>query len=123
MTGSGFIQGSDNVPAGLDCIRQGLHINPDGRSRIRVVAEKCPNLCKQMELYKKSITNNIVQDKPATNQVDDLVHCLRYLAAFNPQYRRPEKSSRQYSPAYKAYLSFFKNKKKDEEVTCGPQYS
>ena len=123
-TGSNFIQGSDNVEAGLDFIRQYLHINADGRSRIRVIPGKVPNLCKQMELYKKSITNNVVQDKPAPNQVDDMVHCLRYLSAFNPQYRRPEKGEKQWSPAYKAFKSFFNHgKKKPNSVICGPQYS
>lgn len=119
---NGFIQGSDNVSAGLDCIREFLHINADGRSRLRVVAEKCPNLCKQMELYKKTITNNIVQDKPANNQVDDLVHCLRYGTAFNPQYRKPEKSFANYSPAYRQFLAFMGKKTPDTSVKCGPQY-
>lgn len=119
---NGFIQGSDNVSAGLDCIREFLHINADGRSRLRVVAEKCPNLCKQMELYKKTITNNIVQDKPANNQVDDLVDCLRYGTAFNPQYRKPEKSFANYSPAYRQFLAFMGKKTPDTSVKCGPQY-
>lgn len=119
---NGFVQGSDNVAAGLECIRDFLHINADGRSRLRVVVEKCPNLCKQMELYKKSITNNIVQDKPANNQVDDMVHCLRYGAAFNPQYRKPEKSFANYSPAYRSFLKFMGKKPEDTSVKCGPQY-
>jgi len=119
---NGFVQGSDNVAAGLECIRDFLHINADGRSRLRVVSEKCPNLCKQMELYKKSITNNIVQDKPANNQVDDLVHCLRYGTAFNPQYRKPEKSFANYSPAYRSFLKFMGKKPEDNSVKCGPQY-
>jgi hypothetical protein len=110
------------VAAGLDCIREFLHINAGGRSRLRVVAEKCPNLCKQMELYKKTITNNIVQDKPANNQVTDLVDCLRYGTAFNPQYRKPEKSFANYSPAYRQFLSFMGKKVPDNSVKCGPQY-
>lgn len=123
ITGNGFIQGSDNIAAGIDYIRKYLHINPDGRSRIRVIKDRVPNLCRQIKKYKKSLTKDIVSDKPAANQVDDLVDCLRYLSAFNPQYRPPEKVIHQLSPAYKAFRSFFKNKKKDEEVTCGPQYS
>ena len=123
MTGNSFVAGSDNVEAGIDFIRQYLHINADGRSRIRVVQKKCPNLCKQMELYKKTINRDVVHDKPAPNQVDDMVHCLRYLSAFNPQYRKPEIGVKQYSPAYRAFKSFFSHKKPSDKVVCGPQYS
>lgn len=122
-TGSGFIQGSDNVTAGIDFIRRYLHINSDGKSRIRVIRDKVPNLCRQLKKYKKSMTKDVVSDKPASNQIDDLVDCLRYLAAFNPQYRRPEKKYSQLGTAYRAFLDWTGKKKTNETVTCGPQYS
>lgn len=122
-TGNGFVQGSDNVDAGNECIREGLKIRKDGHSKIRLIRDKVPNLVRQLKKYRKTITKDHVQDKPAPNQVDDLVHCLRYLAAFDPKYRKPDKSIAQQSPAYRAFLAFMGKKKTDVSVNCGPQYS
>jgi len=129
VTGSSFINGSDNVSAGLEAIRRGLHINADGRSRFRFVTDGdkrnlVPNLTKQITFYKKMLASGVVQDKPAPHQVDDGVHCLRYLAAFNPYYRRPEIGVKQHSPAYRSFLDSQKRfrKQKRDAVLCGPQY-
>ncbi len=130
LTGSSFVNGSDNVPAGLEAIRKGLCINSDGRSRFRFATDGdkrnlVPNLCKQITFYKKMLASGAVQDKPAAHQVDDGVHCLRYLAAFNPYFRKPEMSEKQYSPAYRMFLNLEKRFKraKKQTVQCGPQFN
>jgi len=130
LTGNSFVNGSDNVMAGLGAIREGLHIQGDGRSRFRFLTDgekrnRVPNLCKQVLFYKKMLASGVVEDKPAPHQVDDGVHCLRYLAAFNPYYQRPQMSEKQYSPAYRMFLKSKKTAQRNKRTSmvCGPQFS
>ena len=60
------------------------------------------------------------------NQTLNLMDCLRYLASYNPQYRKPEALPNQWSAAYKAFKDWQKAgeaRENDEFVNLGPGIS
>lgn len=97
-----FQRGSTHVPASLALTREAMTRKTDGRPVLRVLQAtprkglwetRCPNLVKQIEKYRKKVAakGGVVHDEPAPHQKDDLVDALRYLIAFGPEYRQPEK--------------------------------
>ena len=129
-TGSSFVFGSDNVMAAIHQIRDWLHIAKDGRPRIRIVTARCPTLVKQLKLYKKTVnSDNEALDKPAPRQVDDMISCLRYLAAFDPPYVHVTGKVEGGSDSYRTWKLLKKQKEErnrqegGEAVLCGPAYA
>ena len=121
QSGANFLPGSDNVAAGIGLVREWLHV-PLGRpARLRVVKNKTPWLQREFVLYRKRMTRDEVHDEPVSKN-DHLMDCLRYLASYNPQYRKPQATTDQWSPAFKAFKDWKKVKGKQDEtdyVTLG----
>ena len=94
VTGASFIPGVDDVQAGLQAVRNVLHIRPDGTSRLRVLRGALPNFEREMKRYKKKVSyvagTTIVTDEPNKRGEFHLVDCLRYLCAYEPKYHKPE---------------------------------
>ena len=94
VTGASFIPGADDVLAGLQAVRNALHIRPEGSPRLRVLKGHLPNLEREMKRYKKQVINvagtTIVTDQPNKRGEFHLVDCLRYLCAYEPKYHKPE---------------------------------
>lgn len=94
VTGASFIPGVDDVQAGLQSVRNMLHIRPEGTSQLRVLRGALPNFEREMKRYKKKVTyvagTSIVTDEPNKRGEFHLVDCLRYLCAYNPKYHKPE---------------------------------
>ena len=122
QTGSSFLPGSDNISAGVGLVRELLHVPVGKRSRIRFVKNKTPALQREFVLYRKRLTRDEIYDEPVSKN-DHLMDCLRYLASYNPQYRKPEAMPNQWSPAYRGYKEWQKarsNQESDEFVNLGP---
>ena len=93
-TGSSFIPGSDDILAGLQSVRNMLHILGDGKPRLKVLRWSLPNLEREMKRYKKKVNyvagTSVVTDEPNKRGEFHLVDCLRYLCAYEPRYHKPE---------------------------------
>lgn len=96
-TGASFIAGADDIQAGLQSVRNMLHIRPDGTPRLRFLREAVPNMERELKSYRKKTVNHnglsIVTDEPVKRGDFHLVDCLRYLCAYEPRYYAPEKGS------------------------------
>lgn len=120
LSKSHFCPGSDDVAGGCEMIRNRLTPRWDGRGSIRIIKEKCPNLVNQMIDYRKGMdARGYIDDKPAPRQIDDLVDCLRYLVAFGPTYRRPDRIETNDSGAYQRFLKDKELKKQKEQWRRG----
>lgn len=121
-TGSGFVNGSDNVPAGIEAVRNWMVIRSNGTTKLKIWQRSCPNLVKELIHYKKTIIRDTVQDKPAPGQKDHLCDCLRYLAARDPEYVKPNAEHLKMSPVFRAFQERKDRRirKEDRSVHMGP---
>jgi hypothetical protein len=81
--------GGDDVRAGIEAVRAGLHLDAEGRSKWVVFRDSCPMLLWEAERYSyKKLPSGIVTDEPIKAN-DHLIDCWRYLAMARLPYRRP----------------------------------
>lgn len=93
-TGSGYIDGSDNIEGRVEKLRQWLSIRPDGTSKLIVVEAKCKWLCKGMKGFKKKrdpVTKDPTEDGNRRSAVHE-VECLEYAAAHGCPYVKPRET-------------------------------
>ncbi len=99
VTGSSFIPGSDDVLAGLQAVRNMLHIRACGTARLRYLRGTMPNLEREMKRYKKKVAyvagTSVVTDEPNKRGEFHLVDCVRYLCSYEPAYHKPEQQVEQ----------------------------
>ena len=122
QTGATFLPGSDNVQAGIGLVREWLHESPGKRPRLRVYKQRTPWMCREFILYRKKMVRDEVKDEPVSKN-DHLMGCLRYLASYNPVYRKPRRTEEQWSPAFRAFKDWQKAGEKENEtdyMTLGP---
>lgn len=91
QTGSQWMYGDPNFVTGQQMVDAALAIRPCGTPRLRIVIEHCPELVLQMEGNLRAVErgldgNEIIQDKPAKGQKDDLRRTLEYWCSRSPQY-------------------------------------
>jgi hypothetical protein len=97
--GTGFQWSSDDVKAGLEAVRNAMHVI-DGKSELVVVWEKCKWLLWEMERYSyRKLPNGVVTDEPIKLN-DHACDCLRYAFMAKLKYVKPRKRS-----AKKGYTS------------------
>ena len=88
-TKHGFFWGSDDIASRLEQLRGDIQ-QIQGRCRLMLFEEKCPNLCRQMKDYSYK---RIGKDRTVTNDPlqkdNDAVDCAQYLSAFEPKYVKP----------------------------------
>jgi len=93
VTGASFIPGSDDILAGLQSVRNMMHIRSGGTPKLRVLRGALPNLERELRRYKKKTQSvggsTIVLDEPNKRGEFHLVDCLRYLCSYEPEYHRP----------------------------------
>ena len=113
-TSSAFSLGADNVEAGCNKVRESLTIRPDGTTQILVVMDTTPNFYKEITEYRKSggLKQREVAEKPAANQKDHLMDCLRYYVNSEPEYVKPDKAKVEPSLAWKEFKEWKKGKPK-----------
>lgn len=99
VTGYGFTWGASNIESGVEAVRSWLMVRPDGTAKVRIIVERCPNLCWEMERYRYREVNGILTDK--TQETGRVHQCanFRYLAMRNPQYVRHGVTKARPSPA------------------------
>lgn len=102
--GSKFIPGSADVAGRILAVIDALKPAPLCKHpQIRIVTEHCPNLCKQMTQYRKSLTSGLTNDfKPARGQKIDVAQCLEYGVSRKPVYVPPSEEGRA-TPAEKTF--------------------
>jgi hypothetical protein len=83
--GSSFTAGCDDIAARTAALKEWMKPNEEGRCRLQVHRDKCPNLLREMraQVYRK--------DRPdvRVDRDNHLVQTLEYLAAYEPSYRKP----------------------------------
>lgn len=86
-----FIPGSDNIESRKQVVDQWLSLQDDGRPRIRIVTQNCPNLVWQMtnNYYRIDSMGNVDDTRAAPKQKDDVRNCLEYWLSRNPDYVAP----------------------------------
>lgn len=123
-SGSQFLPGSDDVIGRIGIVQRWMSIRGDGRTKLRVVIDRCPVLCQQLEDYEKTEQDGFIIDKPAPRQDIDVAVCLEYLASRNPMYvERPVDNHPVYSSAYRAFLRLRQERKSqqpDKMAQFGP---
>ena len=94
--GHGFIPGSDDIPARTAIVRQLLHIQGDGTTRLKILEGSCPNLIRELKRYRKKTTTVngqvFVTDHPQTRGEVHACQSLEYLCAYEPKYHAPPRT-------------------------------
>lgn len=88
-TGNHFVWGNANVEARIMRLQSWMHINEKSGSYpyLRVVTDRCPVLCKQLEDYvKEERQDNEIGDRPAKGQKIDVAVGLEYWAGSFPKW-------------------------------------
>lgn len=90
--------GADDVKAGIEAVRGGLHLDEDGRAKWVVFRDKLKNFCWEAEIYSyKRLPSGLVTDEPIKHD-DHLMDNWRYLAMAKLAYHKPP--SRKVSEGY-----------------------
>lgn len=125
MTGSWFSYGSDNVAGRILHLQSWMNLQKGGFPKLRIVVENCPNLVRQLENYEKKMAAGEVQElQPAKYQRIDVVQCLEYWAASDPEYvyvPHGEHKVSQMHQYYRDIIAEFGKKTREPETVClGP---
>lgn len=126
QTYSGFSWGSVDVAGRIGMVHKMLSTSRTGFPYLRIVTQRCPNLCKQLRQYNKQVQSGFVSEfKPAPRQKIDLAVCLEYWASRDPEYIPPPQAySLGQSPMERVYQSLIgrnkKKKKQSESILLGP---
>lgn len=128
-TGNHFVWGSPNVEARIMRLQSWMHVNNKSGSYpfLRIITEKCPQLCKQLEEYIKDDSDDTttIGDRPAKGQAIDLAVGLEYWSASFPKWIPVARNNiGGGSPAYQLFQrlksqSDARSKPKDESVVLG----
>ena len=120
-TGTGFLAGCDDVQARTSAVRTSLHIQPDGKTRLRVLRNACPNLERELKRYRKktNFVNGIavVGDEPNTRGEVHACQCLEYIVASAPKYHAPKKND-EAETAPQWIMDYIARKQKNRPASC-----
>ena len=131
-TGFGFIPGDPTIEARWQLVERALRFRPCGRPQVRIVAENCPKLIDQLQENVKATSKDpisgvdVIHEKPAPGQQDDLRNCFEYWVSRNPEYVKPPFSSfGMGGPGMTAFSNIERmfgsgEEKKQKYVHCGP---
>jgi hypothetical protein len=97
-TGFGFTPGETDIQVRWQIVENALRVRPSGVPQLRIVAEGCPNLMQQMERNLRATELGvegvqIVLEKPAKGQKDDLRNCLEYWLSRGPTWVEPQETA------------------------------
>lgn len=120
-----FARSSDQVGGRQLILNSAMHpINNTGLPKLRIVAHRCPDLCKQLEKIKKHVVSKEVKDeRKAPGTVSDLVDCAEYFVASHPRYVYVQPRPEEASTAYRRYMAKFGKSTQDEpSISIGTFY-
>jgi len=90
LTGSNFLSGSDDVPGREMKLRSWINIRADGSTKLLVVTQRCPNLCKEFNRFKKKTINGYITDEGNRRGNCHAIETLEYAAAHGLKYVKPK---------------------------------
>lgn len=92
--GSMFCAGSDKIERREEAVRQHLALDEDGAPRVIIVGNKCPNLVREIERFRKILARvgqtNVPTDKGNRRANTHAVECMEYLLADPLPYVAPK---------------------------------
>lgn len=119
----GFTLSSDDVSGGILAVRTWLTIRPNGTAKFRSCIPTTPNFQQEIQMYRKTVTKEETQEKPAGGQRDHLMDDLRYASMNGCEYVPPaDISTVAHSPVYEAFQNQWKSAAKaptDNSFHCG----
>lgn len=103
--GVAYTWGSTDIQAGINSVHDLLRVNSAGRPGFYVIAERCPNLVREMERYRytQDSSSKMPTDIPV-KKYDHTCDTLRYIAAYGPTWKKPKQPKRRDSLAYEAFM-------------------
>lgn len=107
-TGNHFVPGSPDFAARKEVVTGWMQIHGCGKPLLRVVTQNCPNLVWQLSRNQFAMDGDIVTNKEARKERNDLRVCCEYWASRNPRYVRIEQTYR--NPAWINHLPAWEHK-------------
>ena len=116
-TGHGFTWAADDVEAGIEAVRRGLHVT-DGKAEWVVFWEKVPNMLYEASryCYQRIKTSDVVTDKPWQKN-NHLMDAWRYLGSHRLRYVKPKTDPKRGKGGYA--FEKIRAKKKKARKTLG----
>lgn len=115
-TSNYFINGSDNIKGREECLRTWLNIRSDGSPMLYVDVNRCPNLTRELERFKKKEQRIggqvVILDEANRNMPCHAIECVEYLAAHGVEYVAPRKSR-----VVNSLVSMIMKGRKEREMT------
>jgi len=96
-TKSSFMAGSDDVQGRALSLREWLSIRRDGTTKFRVITQRCPNLLKEFNRFKKKKIKDMVTDEPDTRTPCHAIQCVEYAAAHGCKYVKPVNPAKRFT--------------------------
>lgn len=121
-TGYGFQWASDDIPAGIMAVRDGLRIRDDGTTRLRVLKNACPALEWELKRYKHLIIDGVVSDKPNQKKNNHQCDNLRYLMMGRPRYVKPGEVRAPLTGSIQAFRDKMKRQREKENGEDGRSF-
>ena len=94
LTGYNFMHGSDDVPGRELKLRSWLSIAESGHPKMMIVTQRCPNLVREFNRFKKKVTNGFVTDEGNRRGPCHAIETLEYAAAHGLQYVKPKRKKK-----------------------------
>ncbi len=121
LTGQFFIPGSDDIQARAALVREMLHIQGDGSTRLKIWEGACPELKRELKRYRKKTTTVngqvFVTDVPQTRGDVHACQTMEYLCAFEPEYHPPPKTHGP-EPWWVSYLAAKRKREQAGQENC-----
>lgn len=93
--------GNPNFKARSSIVNAWMTLQANGRSKLRIVTARCPNLVKQLSQNTRMIdSEGQATEEENKKQRNDLRHCLEYWASRSPTYVEPPADTHIATPAY-----------------------
>lgn len=85
-TGSGFLFANSDRMAGVLAVQGLLRLEKNGKPRLRIIGEKCPNFLYEIKRYHRRRVGGLVMPEPDDRKNNHLMDCLRYMALHDPKW-------------------------------------
>lgn len=84
-TGFNFRRGSDDFSGRRQIVNRLLEVRACGQPQLRIVVQNCPNLVWQLERNQFALQGEVVTDKEARRERNDLRQCMEYDCSCSPK--------------------------------------
>lgn len=91
-TGHNFLWGTTDAKGALESMRSWLAVRPSGTPKAQIF-KNCVHLTEEIRKWHYLRKGGVLTDEPAKRN-DHLIDCAKYLAAFDPEYKKAPKGKR-----------------------------